>query len=203
MTQWLSGQVYRSILAGMDGWIAEAKAASSWRYIQADAFLLQGLHASEVLKFPVVERDHLVHFQIDAPEKFEGPKLRSMHQVDALATRLLELAGARIKLKASGGGNFFEYGLALKQLPRTTLGRILWGIPSGPTLVEDGSHDYVDYIPSNFEVRWGIDRNDVLIFVRDNSEGLDHKLHELFQIRDSWHSQYLITTRPRRKKWHP
>jgi hypothetical protein len=184
----------------IDQWIQLASQASWHGDIGGDEPLKRALKDSPFMREAKVTRQHLVEFKTTSPDS--DLKVRRMYQVDALATRALELLGADVSLRPSGGGNVWEVDLRIKGVGHTTLGRILWDIPSSATLREDRESDYHDYIPANFSVGWGLDRNDILIFAAEQADGVDILLDDLFKLRRKLHGNDLRNLpRRRRKVW--
>jgi hypothetical protein len=187
---------FRQTRTAIDQWIELAQQASRHEDVGGERHLKTALRDSRFIKEAKVTRHHLVEFKTASPS--EEPKVRRMYQVDALATRALELLGAEVSLRPSGGGNVWEVDLRIAGLGHTTLGRILWGVPSSATLREDRESDYHDYIPTTFSVGWGIDRNDILLFAAEQADGVDIVLDDLFSLHRRFYGNDLRNL-PRRR----
>lgn len=135
----------------------------------------------------------LIAFEIDPPEGFTVTECRMLHPVDVAATRVMELAGARVfTVRPSGGNDRFEFHVSFgRQGGRTTLHRILWGIAKAPRLVERTGANYHQYVRSNFVAQAGLDRVKVNKMVAESDPALAALLRDIFEIADRWHAHEL------------
>lgn len=140
----------------------------------------------------------LIEVTVVGPQKADGRKSRFLLPVHAAIARVLELAGATVKLH--GGSSKRRYQFSLKMSSgtspiETNLTRILFGMPSSLELMERGDrrdqHRYV--LPENYKVRIGPDRDAFLARLIDNPKtaSLSKLLKRLFRLADKWHGAKL------------
>ncbi|ABD89190.1 hypothetical protein [Rhodopseudomonas palustris] len=200
--------------ACIEAWANEAR-----KLVQADpgqysmpplADFIGSLTGGVFLEAKLGEKDEnhraLVSLLVNGPKKADKPVTRFMLPVHAALTRVLEIAGAKIKLIRGSGGNIEKYYFDMKvDKLRTNLHRPLFGMLSNGRLWErNPPHGYRYVVPSTYGAGEGLSRRGLLAAIDTKLAKRSKKLvvaepstvisvlTTLFAVADHWHWDELV-----------